>query len=377
MIPQKKILFITNNFPPISDGVGDYTYKLTQNLVRQGFDVSILCSKKTDIINSKEKFSLENITVLPIVKTWDSKGLNEVKNVFKDKTYNYISLQYVPFAFNKKGLPIHLGKNLKNTFPNAIWHIMFHELWVAMESGASFKSNIHGYIQKRLINGLTKTLKPALINTHCNLYKHQINQLGYSATILPLFSNILKSQQIAPHIESHKKTNTIVLSIFGSIHYGAPISLFLDELLQVTQNDSNKFAKIKFIFIGNCGLNIEEWTRALKNRDIEFEITGKLSEHDISNYLSITDIGITTTPYVLVEKSGTVAAMLQHDLNVICVARDWNVEACKINHSTNLIGVKNYQNGTLEKIMNTPNTLVYNDVLNVSKQLIRELNKDK
>ncbi|SFD29960.1 Glycosyltransferase involved in cell wall bisynthesis [Algibacter lectus] len=371
------ILFISNNFPPILDGVGDYTYKLTQNLVSQGFEVSVLCSEKREIINSKEKFSLEDITVLPIVKTWDSKGLKEVKNVFKDKTYDYISLQYVPFAFNKKGLPIHLGRNLKNIFPNANCHIMFHELWVAMEIGASFKSKIHGYIQKNLIKGLIKTLKPALINTHCNLYKHQINQLGYSATILPLFSNMLKSQQIAPHIESHKKTNTIVLSIFGSIHYGAPVSLFLDELLQVTQNDSNKFAKIKFIFIGNCGLHIEEWTRALRNRDIEFEITGKLSEHDISNYLSITDIGITTTPYVLVEKSGTVAAMMQHDLNVICVARDWNVEACKINHSTNLIGVKNYQNGTLEKIMNTPNTLVYNDVLNVSKQLIRELNKDK
>jgi len=371
----KKILFITNNFPPIIDGVGDYTYRLAKNLVSQGFEVSIICSEKTDIINNKGKLSLENIIVLPIVKTWDSNGLKSIKNVFKDKTYDYISLQYVPFSFNKKGLPILLGKNLKNIFPNANWHIMFHELWVAMEIGASFKSKTHGYAQKQLINGLIKTLKPSLINTHCNLYKHQINQLGHNATILPLFSNIVKSKQKANHIKSNKEKKTLVLSVFGSIHYGAPVSSFLDELLQVTQSDSNEFFKIKFIFIGNCGSHVEEWTSVLKDYNIEFKITGKLNEHDISNYFSNTDFGITTTPYLLVEKSGTVAAMLQHNLNVICVARDWDVAGYKINNSTNLIGVKNYQKGNLEKVIDTPNTLAYTDALTVSKELMRQLKK--
>lgn len=369
------ILFVTNNFPPVVDGVGDYTYKLSQALIKYGAEVSILCSNNPDIIKNKQVFKAEKIKVFPIIEAWDNQGVKAIENIFKNKKYDYISLQYVPFAFQKKGLPLHLSENLKKLFPTVNWHIMFHELWVGMEKGATIKSKLHGYMQKRLIHNMIKKLKPLLINTQCKLYKHQLGQLGYDTEILPLFSNILRDQTIPKPIEDEKEKKKMVLAIFGSIHFGAPVASFVGELLDLLESDTNQFANVKFVFIGNCGSFIEEWTSVLKKNDIEFEITGKLSEYNIGNYLRHVDFGITTTPYILVEKSGTVAAMLEHDLNVICVARPWNVSGYELDNFTSQIGVINYQYGILEKIINKTDSYKHTSVLHIGKEFMDKLKK--
>ena len=313
---NKTILFITNNFPPIVDGVGDYTYKLAQALGKQGVEVSILCSSKPDIIENIKVFEAEGINVFPIVNGWDFKGMKVIQNVFKNEKYDLISLQYVPFSFQNKGLPIRLGGHLKTLFPDTNWHIMFHELWVGMGKNAIIKSKIHGYLQKQLISSMIKQIKPSLINTHCHLYKWQLNKIGFDVTILPLFSNIQKTNKIIKPKGRAKEFKTMVFSVFGSIHFGAPVKLFIKELSIFLDKHNGEYINAKFIFIGNCGAHLNEWVSVLKENNIDFEITGKLSEISITKHLNSTNFGITTTPYILVEKSGTVAAMLEHNLNV-------------------------------------------------------------
>lgn len=41
------ILFITTAFPPLVDGVGDYTYNLAQEFVNNGHQAIVVCKKKT------------------------------------------------------------------------------------------------------------------------------------------------------------------------------------------------------------------------------------------------------------------------------------------------------------------------------------------
>ena len=88
---SNKILFITNNFPPITCGVGDYTYKLSQELVKQGWKVSILCASKPEITKNNNNFKKEGIDVFSLVESWDNKGLKQLFNVFENKNYDWVS----------------------------------------------------------------------------------------------------------------------------------------------------------------------------------------------------------------------------------------------------------------------------------------------
>jgi hypothetical protein len=68
---------------------------------------------------------------------------------------------------------------------------------------------------------------------------------------------------------------------------------------------------------------MQEWTSILDSEKIEYEVLGYCTDQEISKLLSSCDYGISTTPYLLVQKSGTIAALLEHKLPVLCVARKW------------------------------------------------------
>jgi hypothetical protein len=137
--------------------------------------------------------------------------------------------------------------------------------------------------------------------------------------------------------------------IFGSIHFGAPVEKFIDELKQVLLVSNEKRA-LKFIFIGNCGVAIEEWKNVLLANKINFEITGFVTDEEISDILSSCQYGISTTPYILNQKSGSLTTMFDHHLPVLCVARNWVVKGFKQRPFLNLM---NFQNkASIEELMN-------------------------
>ncbi|WP_396187131.1 hypothetical protein, partial [Flavobacterium sp.] len=56
---------------------------------------------------------------------------------------------------------------------------------------------------------------------------------------------------------------------------------------------------------------------------IGYEVLGVQSEDVISQVLVNSDFGISTTPYFQTEKSGVYAAYREHQINTICVSREW------------------------------------------------------
>lgn len=365
----KHILFITNNFPPITCGVGDYTYKLAKALTQQSIRVSVLCAAKPEIVNSKAHFKKEGIDVFPLVKSWDKKGLSSLSDQFQNIDAEWVSLQYVPFSFHPKGVPLGLTKGLKLLFPKIKWEIMFHELWVGKVANATFRLKLHGYIQKFLIINMLKVLKPKVVHTHSEIYLFQLEKIGITSKKLTLFSNIDKNESF-----SIKKldSNDVVFSIFGGIINGAPVVDFIEELNVLLHLEEGK--KLKFNFLGNNGPNLNVWTRALRDLDISFEVHGFLSESKISEVLLQSDFGITTTPYLLTEKSGAVAAMKQHGLRILCVSRFWDLplfDKSQINDNI----IKEYKKGKLRSmLLREWNTSDYKDVNTVGTQLLKDLN---
>ena len=54
-------------------------------------------------------------------------------------------------------------------------------------------------------------------------------------------------------------------------------------------------------------------------------VTGERSSKEISRILQTLDIGIATTPRQVIQKSGSVAAMLEHGLKVLVIRDDWHL----------------------------------------------------
>ncbi|WAC39053.1 hypothetical protein [Pedobacter sp. SL55] len=61
----------------------------------------------------------------------------------------------------------------------------------------------------------------------------------------------------------------------------------------------------------------------MNQQKIHYDVLGIQPDSVISKLFTASDLGISTTPYYLSDKSGSVAAMLEHALPVLCVSRKW------------------------------------------------------
>jgi glycosyltransferase involved in cell wall biosynthesis len=346
-----KILFICGSAEPGKDGVGDYTRRLCGKLTRLGHQARILSLCDHQAISFIDDTQMVEETTV-IVNRISTSISNKQRFILSQDIINkfqpdWISLQFVPYSFNPRGLPFWLPSFLKKLTGNHKWHIMFHELWIGMDSDATFKSKCIGLLQKKIVLKILKGNENIIINTQTDLYQSKIEALGYNAQILPLFSNIVKNAE--SKIETTIDKEELRFCVFGSIHYGAPVEKFINEL-KLLMSTSNEKRSLKFVFIGNCGVAIEEWKKVLLENKINFEITGFVIDEEINILLSGCQYGISTTPYILNQKSGSLAAMFDHQLPVLCIARNWTVNGFNQGRFLNL---ENYENKeTIKEFVN-------------------------
>jgi hypothetical protein len=168
-----KILFICGSAEPGKDGVGDYTRRLCGEIIRLNHDVQILslCDNQVTSFKSENQLIEEfKILVHRIPAGFNNSRFamsQEIINKFKP---DWISLQYVPYSFNPKGLPLWLPSFLNAFTGKHQLHIMFHELWIGMDSRSSLKSKIIGFLLKQdcinlksLLSDITSSFCPCLV----------------------------------------------------------------------------------------------------------------------------------------------------------------------------------------------------------------------
>jgi hypothetical protein len=348
-----KILFLCGSAEPGKDGVGDYTRRLCGELNRTGHEAQImsLCDKEaTCFITEIQMIEETAVTVrrIPIASSIIQR-LAWAQEILREEVPDWISLQYVPYSFDRKGVPFWLPDFLKKLRGAHQWQIMFHELWIGMDIHASFKSRFFGFLQQKIVLKVLKNLEGTVINTQTNLYQQKIENLGYAAKLLPLFSNISNSNLIDA-LSVKENSNEIRFALFGGIHFGAPVQLFIKALK--LELKKRKLDLVKFIFIGNCGDAMEEWTSILDIEKIEYDVSGYCTDQEISKLLLSCDYGISTTPYLLVQKSGSIAALLEHKLPVLCVARKWEVTKFDEDKVCDLINISDFQKVDIHAFFN-------------------------
>ncbi|MBZ9731295.1 hypothetical protein LB467_16515 [Salegentibacter sp. JZCK2] len=314
-----KITFLCGCLEPGRDGVGDYTLRLAMELIKNGHKVSIV--SLNDHFLPKNSFEVLEQNLIPVIRVRlgnkQIQILSKVKRYIEEWDPEWLSLQFVPFSFHKKGLPIKLASQLNKLGKGRRWHIMFHELWVGMDNKDSFKLKLLGSLQKHIVKKTIDILVPEIINTHTRLYLSKLDKMGCKSDLLPLFGNI-------PILfQSEEKRNGIInIAVFGGIHPGAKLKKFINEV--------PKANKYKFHFIGSNGPEQGNWVATLTKNNVDYQLHGWLGIEEISKILSKCQWGVTSTPYYLSEKSGSTAAMLEHNLIVFCIARKWNPRDIKV-----------------------------------------------
>jgi glycosyltransferase involved in cell wall biosynthesis len=82
-----KILLVSGSAPPMACGVGDYTYKLAQELAKN-HDVKILTSK------GAHDLRMPNLEVLPLIDTWRLRKLPIFKKILAEFKPDVVHIQY-------------------------------------------------------------------------------------------------------------------------------------------------------------------------------------------------------------------------------------------------------------------------------------------
>ncbi|WP_026932647.1 glycosyltransferase [Christiangramia echinicola] len=319
-----KIVFLCGSLEPGKNGVGDYVNRLAGCLLHEGVKAYSIALNDHFIEGWQfDKFYHGN-KIHQVLRFGKNLCIEEKINMgrdwIEDLEPDWISLQYVPYSFNKKGIPLLLNKELEKLGRGHNWHIMFHELWAGMGNNSSIKLRIYGFMQKFIIQDLLKSLKPRSIHTHATIYRKQLQVRGWEVCQLPLFGNIRFYENGKKPISDKR----IKIAVFGCIQ---PEAKLIEFICWLRSQNLDSFC---FHFLGNNGNELDSWLEILEESCIEYKLFGWLEEKELSIELSNCDLGITSTPYYLVEKSGSVAAMIEHKMNIICIGAVWIPKGLKI-----------------------------------------------
>ena len=279
-----KIHFITCTSNPRKCGITDYVNLLSKELEKNGHMVEV------EIIDSIKDFA------------------NASKNLPRSDLY---SLQFAPYAFSQSGLS---GKGLitfAKSLENKNTHINFHEIWIGAYPKATWKEKTIGWLQKREIINFINICKPSAITCSNSAALDRMRQTGVDAKYLYLFGNI-------PYAPSKKDDFLDRLNIvfFGTLYERFPYDQLVKVLFHISQS-LKKQINIKILGRQRDSEGLECLKIVSQKHRFPISLSGELSVSKISEELQRSDLGISTTPYDIIGKSGATASMLEHRLPIL------------------------------------------------------------
>ncbi len=312
-----KILFLCGSLEPGKDGVGDYTRRLVGELIRQGHEISIIAlnDKYIDaIFQTKQESGGTMIEIIrfPAILS-DKERYRHAEKYINQYLPNWVSLQYVPYSYNKYGLAwsiLMLHKKIKKQ--GIKFCVTVHEPFVRIDDS---KNPIHVLIALLQKIILRKILRPScFVMTSISHYGRLLNNNNKNIVINRIPPNIvpvfipLEVRKIKKEKLLNQMNVSKLIMIFGDRNTDSVIA----AIERINQDNQNK---IGILIVGKVSKS---------NIDKHFiHYTGFLSEVDVSCHLQMADL------FVLPErvyknnrggasfKSGALAAALATPLPVM------------------------------------------------------------
>jgi hypothetical protein len=334
-----RLAFLCSSLEPGKDGVGDYTRRLAGELIRQGHPsvaVALHDPHLSKPVVEQQPVEGTAVTVLrlPSQLPWSQRTI-EAHAWLDTFAPDWISLQFVPFGFHPKGLCFGLGKSLAGMNQTAAWQIMFHELWLGLGEQSSVKHRVWGALQRNIVRDLIGRLHPRIVHTQAEPYRKVLRRENINAAILPLFGNIpraigdgwgtLLEPLVAAAAGTPQTRSSVYLAgVFGAVHPEWKVEHAVHTVLPLVERSEKTLG---LVFFGKSGLDdeaLEKIKTRFKDRVLVVAL-GPRTDSEISIILQSLDLGLATTPRQMIQKSGTVAAMLDHGLPVLVTRNDWRL----------------------------------------------------
>jgi hypothetical protein len=359
-----KLAIVCARLEPEADGVGDYCRCLAEELRLHRNEVFLIGLADHPLDSPRIDSGILRLPrALPI-----EERVRIAREHLEKFNPDWISFQFVPYAFHPKGLVYGLGAALKPLIQGYRLHFMFHETWIGFEISSSRKEHWMGMLQRFFVRRLIRDLRPDLIHTSNTGYQWLLasqgiqvgtalrsspgrgeakgaripkspgEQLGpqelgrgedgcgepsLPGGILPLFGNVSfdsSGEDWRNENARHDSKKQVVFGIFGNLPVQFNVKNFCSELLHLVQPSGKSIA---IWTIGRVGeearARLDEVAR--ENQRLEIRHFGRQPAAHVSAFLQEIDWGVATTPSNILGKSGAVAAMIEHGLPVI-VFRD-------------------------------------------------------
>ena len=279
-----KICFISGPYKPGKCGISDYITLLSAKIKNHGHQAQHIAidagSTLSDIVCS-----------LPAADLY--------------------SIQFAPFSFSPTGLSQKKLLGLAKSLNGENTHINFHEIWIGAYPKANWKEKAIGWLQKREIVKFIKISKPSTITCSNAAALDRLKQVGIDAKYLYLFGNIPYSPS-----EKHDSLNHLNIVFFGTLYERFPYDQLAKALIYISQH-LRKQIYIKIIGRQREGVGLGYIKKVSQTYGFDISHLGELSCSKISEELQRSDLGISTTPYDILGKSGATATMLEHGLPII------------------------------------------------------------
>ena len=298
-----KIVFLTDSITLGESGVGDYSLHLCSALNAQHIDAVV---EPLGAPGSSLRDSL----------------LYRIRHADPD----WLSFQFVPYSYAHRGLvgartfPWHALRGRVGT------HVMFHELWIGSHRGASLQERLMGVLQRRGIQRFMSILRPDIIHCGNSLYSAMLHQAGLDNRLLPLFGNIpITTFNIDPYealLASFDAVRTrsgwIVAALFGSIYPSINLSTALRWLQKLCFRTGQRLCVISLGLSRTAEATFAQLTNQMSSEGSPiFLVKGCMEPSSLSSFIYWADCGLATTPFNVIEKSGSAIAFAEHGVPVI------------------------------------------------------------
>lgn len=319
-----RILFVCGGLELGRDGVGDYTRRLALELVNQGCGASMLALNDPHlegdqtILSNNDGDSVNSLR-LSSNSPW-SERVAVARSFVQSENPDYLSLQFVPFSFDPRGLSGRLPADLKTIGDGRPWHVMCHELWIDSSFPLPLKHRLLGLLQRPQVRKLMRRLGPRLVHTQLAYYQRMLAGIGVQSDLLPLHGNI-------PVASVREEGRRWLAGKIGAGPDDFVAGFFGDILPTIDEQCLERYVARASESRGRCWLlsagrlssgGASRWklVEAVCAGHASAKALGPLSEEDVTRYLSALDEGLTGYPPELAGKSGAVASMLEHGLAV-------------------------------------------------------------
>jgi glycosyltransferase involved in cell wall biosynthesis len=316
-----KIRFVTGSAEPGKDGIGDYTLRLAAECAARGHESEVIACNDRYISSVVSK---DRMLRLPM--SLRSEARQEAFYEWADNRQppDWASLQFAPYSLQKKGFVFGWADRLRGYAAAPRLQMMIHEFWLTPGPGDPRHHALLGAAQRIFIKALIRELDPQPIHTSNAGYAAILARAGIRAETLPLFGNI----PVDPDTDGQAQADLLArlgiasrdsawfAGIFGTLHPVWPPEPLLGKLIAEARAQGKQLCLVS---LGRMGCGRDLWQRLQRDyaADIRFLEVGEQPPRELSHFLQQLDFGLATTPYEILGKSGTFAAMREHGLPVV------------------------------------------------------------